>query len=188
MSGLGHSRPNLAVRVMSGLPPVATVGADIPVRQLRAMRHQREADADEDDLHRPPPRLRWVHQLVANRCHAANCDDRRLGMVADYPIIMRCIGDAANKASLVMPASENLHNSSSRPYAITSSALARKRGRRRSSADRRVNRTITQDLSGSYRSLQLPNRLWYASEKAKSVELNELEYARVGSAGLARRR
>jgi signal transduction histidine kinase len=39
-------------------------------------------------LHRPPPRLRWVHQLVANRSHAANCDDRRLGMVADYPIIM----------------------------------------------------------------------------------------------------
>jgi hypothetical protein len=35
-SELGHSRPNLAVRVMSGLPPVATVGADIPVRQLRA--------------------------------------------------------------------------------------------------------------------------------------------------------
>jgi hypothetical protein len=36
MSVAGHSRPNLAVRVMSGLRPVATVGADIPVRQLRA--------------------------------------------------------------------------------------------------------------------------------------------------------
>jgi hypothetical protein len=35
MSQLGHSRPNWAVGVMSGLPPVATVGADIPVRQLR---------------------------------------------------------------------------------------------------------------------------------------------------------
>ena len=35
MSVAGHSRPNLAVRVMSGLRPVATVGADIPVRQLR---------------------------------------------------------------------------------------------------------------------------------------------------------
>src|SRR5258708_22981412 len=36
-SEMGHSRPDWAVRVMSGLPPgVATVGADIPVRQLRA--------------------------------------------------------------------------------------------------------------------------------------------------------
>src|SRR5260221_10207756 len=50
-------------------------------------------------LHRPPPRLRWVHQLVANRSHAANCDDRRLGMVAGYPIIMRCTSDAANEAT-----------------------------------------------------------------------------------------
>src|SRR6267378_8079844 len=50
-------------------------------------------------LHRPPPRLRWVHQLVANRSHAANCDDRRLDMVADYPIIMRCTSDAANEAT-----------------------------------------------------------------------------------------
>ena len=50
-------------------------------------------------LHRTPPRLRWVHQLVANRSHAANCDDRRFGMVADYPVIMRCTSDAANEAS-----------------------------------------------------------------------------------------
>jgi hypothetical protein len=35
-ANVGHSRPNLAVRVMSGLPPLATVGADIAVQQLRA--------------------------------------------------------------------------------------------------------------------------------------------------------
>jgi hypothetical protein len=38
MSQMGHSRPIGAVGVMSGLPPIATVGADIPVRQLRANR------------------------------------------------------------------------------------------------------------------------------------------------------
>jgi hypothetical protein len=37
MSVEGHSRRNWAVRVMSGLPPLATCGADIPVRQLRAI-------------------------------------------------------------------------------------------------------------------------------------------------------
>jgi hypothetical protein len=34
--GTGHSRPIGAVGVVSGLPQVATIGADIPVRQLRA--------------------------------------------------------------------------------------------------------------------------------------------------------
>src|SRR5271168_2002415 len=37
MSRMGHSRPNRAVDVMSGLPRVAIVGADVPVRQLRAI-------------------------------------------------------------------------------------------------------------------------------------------------------
>jgi hypothetical protein len=36
MSPVGHSRPNWAIRVMSGYPSVATVRADIPVRQPRA--------------------------------------------------------------------------------------------------------------------------------------------------------
>ena len=48
MSVAGHSRPNLAVRAMSGLPPAATVGADIPARQLRAnngSRHQESTNA-----------------------------------------------------------------------------------------------------------------------------------------------
>ena len=36
MSEVGQSRPNWAVVVMCGLPSVATVGADILVRQLRA--------------------------------------------------------------------------------------------------------------------------------------------------------
>lgn len=35
--GYVHSRPNWAALIMSGLPPVATVGADIPARQLRAI-------------------------------------------------------------------------------------------------------------------------------------------------------
>ena len=42
--GYGHSRPNWAALIMSGLPPVATVGADIPARQLRA-RSRRTASA-----------------------------------------------------------------------------------------------------------------------------------------------
>jgi hypothetical protein len=35
-SVVGYSRPIGAVGVVSGLPPIVTVGADIPVRQLRA--------------------------------------------------------------------------------------------------------------------------------------------------------
>jgi hypothetical protein len=40
------SRPRY-VRIT--LPPLAAMTADIPDQQLRAIRHQREADADEDD-------------------------------------------------------------------------------------------------------------------------------------------
>lgn len=50
-------------------------------------------------LHRPPSRLRRVRQLVADRSHAADGDNRRLDMVADHPVIMRCTGDAANEAA-----------------------------------------------------------------------------------------
>src|SRR5579862_3939070 len=49
-------------------------------------------------LNGPPPWLRWVHQFKADRSHAADCDDSRIGTVADDPIIMRCSGDAANVA------------------------------------------------------------------------------------------
>ena len=46
---MGQFRQNLAVRTMSGLTPASGMTADIPDQQLRAMRYQREADADEDD-------------------------------------------------------------------------------------------------------------------------------------------
>src|SRR5580692_11004059 len=72
--------------------------ADIPDKKPRATRHRWPMQA-RMLLHRAPARLRWVHQLVTNRSHAANCDDRRLGMVANYPIVMRCTSDAANEAT-----------------------------------------------------------------------------------------
>jgi hypothetical protein len=78
MSHLGHSRPNWAVRVMSGLPPVATVGADLPVRQLRANAPCRSFHSMPS--RRPAPRFRRAlsprsqkHQSIHALAVAATC-------------------------------------------------------------------------------------------------------------------